>query len=150
MKLPVRRARLIQGKSDEKDLVLLANDMRDALFAAGYARTTPLTTAAGGSGELWRDTLDVNQAAHVTATVVGVSFDGAKAARYVRALGVRRPTSASPAIFSALSSVSDEDDATWNCTLAIDGNDIVLAVTGDASVSVSWYARVQATWAPFQ
>ena len=75
---------------------------------------------------------------HVEAKVVGVESDGSQRASYHIAATVYRTGAGNATLQGTVTSLhTQESDPGWNCTFTVNGNDVRVSVTGDAS-TIEW------------
>jgi hypothetical protein len=90
-------------------------------------------------------TLATNTTYWIEARVIGRNTDTTteRAFYVVRALVYRQGGGATLGASSPEATFTDEDDATWAATLTVNGNDVRVTVTGDASDTVEWAAELR-------
>ena len=148
MNLPVRKARLIQGRSDKRDEHDLANAMRDAIHATPRFGTGIKTSDATVT-ELWRD--EVNGDSSIILHIDVTATSGTDFAAYSRRIVAHRDGAFGVSIDVTDTIGTDfETNAAWDISITADAGDLVLSVTGAAATDVKWRAAISATWSPFE
>lgn len=106
--------------------------------------TATLTTSDATAATLWSKDIPTNFVGLVRVMVVGRKSDGSDRASYQRAATVYRVSSSAALGGSVLTIGTDyESDSSWNATLDVSSNTLRLRVTGAASTTISWSARVE-------
>ncbi len=104
----------------------------------GTAQTTDNTTTTLASYEIPADSV-----VQASAQVLALSTGEVRASW--RLEGSFGPVSSVLELISSIAIDADKDlgALTWNATLAVDGDDIIVRVDGAASTTVDWMARLQ-------
>lgn len=75
----------------------------------------------------------------IKAKVVAVQSDGSTSAVYEITTGVKRTGGGGATLFgSVVSLITSEQEATWDCTFTVTGNDVRVAVTGEGGTTIEW------------
>jgi hypothetical protein len=155
VKLPVRSARLLERRSDEKDLVALLREIRDNVINQQGEYWREVTTTDATVTSIWTDSLPSSSVAHVELVVVGEIADGTTAGGYWRRAVFRRAGTAAAVQIGATDTLGGdkEDVAGWDAGLSVDpattGN-VRATVQGAAATTVNWRAYVRALVQPWQ
>lgn len=145
--LPIAEA---ADKGPVSQLVLWANGeampimrkMRDVLNAS-YRVVAAVRTTDATATVIWSATLPLSCAWSIDADVVGYATDGSAAA-YRRLSRYKRVAGAAPVLLGTDTIGTDREDVgAWTVTVDDDTVSVVrLKVTGDATRTVDWVARV--------
>jgi len=106
--------------------------------------TATLTTTDATAATLWSKDIPTNYVGLVRVMITGRKSDGSARASYQRAATVYRASSSAALGGSVLTIGTDyESDSSWDATLDLSSNTLRLRVTGVASTSIAWSARVE-------
>jgi hypothetical protein len=145
-------ARLIQGRSDERDKVQLANAARALANQQVNAWPALVTTTDATVTTAWSDTLAPNSIADLWLVAVGLTADGSTAGAYRRRAVFQRTGTGAAALLGTVDviGIDKETDATWDVTFAALAADTVGAtVKGAVGDTVSWRVNITGVVAPW-
>lgn len=108
------------------------------------ATTTDGTQTTCGSYTLADETVVL-----ITARVVGRTTAGV-AGTYIRTVGVQREAAGSAALVGAISATlthtgEDAGATTWDVTITVSGNNVLVRVTGAAATTITWLSSIEVT-----
>lgn len=100
-----------------------------------------ITTAAGGSNNVFKCPLPDLTTGYVDVEVVAVKSDGSERAVYRKSGLFYRSGAGAVAQGATDVALEIESDATWDCFFDVSGNDIRFRVTGIAATTINWSVR---------
>lgn len=103
-----------------------------------------LQTTSATIATLWSFDVPTNFVGIARCMIVGRKSDGSDRASYERVATVYRASSSAALGGSVLTLGTDyESDSSWDATLDVSSNTLRLRVTGAASTTINWSARVE-------
>jgi hypothetical protein len=152
VRLPLSANKLIEQRSDQQDMVELANDIRR--LAVSEANEFPrVETEDATPTVIWQDTLPANGTADLYVVVVGGTADGVSAATYHRRAAFRRPGILAAVLIGVDTIGTDKETVgAWDITVEVDPTvtgGVRVTVTGAAATDISWRANVVALVTPW-
>jgi hypothetical protein len=119
---------------------------RDVAARLGQTQERAVTTTTTATTPVYTVTIPPNSVAQLFAHVVGIRFDAAEGAGYIRVGSFLRENTADAVVIGTVSATAThEADATWNCTITAGADgDVSVNVVGPA-LEVHWVAHVKLT-----
>lgn len=150
MKPTVTRGRLVEKRSDERDVVGLVNQIRDGVLNRTGTYNERLHTDDASPTTIWQMNLVPDTALAVDVVVSAYAASDGSAAAYKRFGGFKLFGGVSAQV-GAIDSVDKEDVAGWDVALEVDGlSGVRLRVTGDAAREIEWLAHITCVEAPLE
>lgn len=154
MKLPLPASRLVENRSDERDVFKLVNQIRDQVVNQRAEYFTEVGTTDVTTTVAWSDTIPADSVGDVRMEVVGQTPAG-QVATYERRLAFRRVGTGAVAFVGAgadIIGVDKEDVAGWDVGFALDAavpDTLYAYVIGAAATVIAWRAHVQILVSPW-
>lgn len=150
MKASINKPRLIERRSDERNVFELINQMRDGLLNRTGTYNFIAHTDDAVPKTIWQMNLVPQTTITVEVTVAAWASAGIGAG--YRRFGAFRLGTAAPSVqIGAIDVIDKEDDPLWDVTLATDFLiGVALQVTGVALAHIDWFAHIAVVEAPAQ
>jgi len=155
MDIPISTvARLVQGRSDERNKTDLANAMRDLMNQQVNAWPQVITTTDATVTTAWSDGLGPNSVADLWLVAVGATADGTKVAAIRRRAVFQRPGSGAVAALGSADVIGTDQktDPSWTAGFALDAGtpgSIFAFVQGAVGATVTWRLSITGVVLPW-
>lgn len=115
------------------------------LDADSQIETAKLTTTSATPAVLWSKDIPLNYVGRLRIVITGRKSDGSARASYERVATVYRAKAVPAALGGAVQAptLDYESNAAWDVGVALSTNQLQVSVTGAASTTIYWVARVE-------